>query len=774
MFFDFTQIINNDSIKNNNFYDPFVNFIFNTLPQSYNINNINNLSKISEINSFENTLWWVNSWFYTYNCLILLIFLLTIVFLIGLFIPKTPKNISILNVLGAISIFLFLILLPIPHYISIKNLIWSDYNMYVYLYIIISGLFTASFLIINNEVTFLKENKHIEYPILILLIYISGIVVISSENFIAVFLALESITLISAVLIGFQRTNSLSTLASIRYIFFSAVPGGALVLGISELYAYTGAFNFSDIEKLLIQYDLSFLYEYSINTNLIENIIFNSIEIVNNNSWDLLFNYYLQNLEEEFLSNFYVTNNQFSNIILNSQNNQILKQFINYNFYNNENQNLSDTILAFEGKSQNLTLEQSLKKNKYIIYKIINFCQYDTNANILIAQLHSKELFDSIQNSNVIMTASPILNISEDINMLYKDNINNKLLIDYKVNSFYNFEKFLLNNNFENTEYLSKFNLKIENLINNTLDYLQLINSKLNTINNIELIGNKHAYTKPLIINIAIFLIIFYILFKLTAAPFHFWAPSIYEGAPLPITIFLSIFSKITMMFLLLKLLTFYFYFLYSDWSFILIFSGIASIIVGIYGAISETRIKRFFVYSSMGHVGFMLLGAAIGGFHGVVATILYLIVYTVTVFIGWIVLFSSNIKITHINQLNGLSIINPSLSFIMAISMLSMSGIPPLGGFFVKFEILYALIESEYYSITFIALILTVISFFYYLRIIKILYFEPLKSFKLQIKLNKTQSILLTLCFLFLILFTLYFQQPIIYYIKNIILQVL
>ena len=181
-----------------------------------------------------------------------LLFLITIIFCIGLFIPKTPKGISTLNILSAFIILLFLIFLPIPHYNVVKTLLWFDYNLYVYIYILISGIFTLSFLAINNEVNFLKENKHIEYPLLILLIFLSGIVVVASENFIAVFLALEAITLASAVLIGLQRTNNLSTLAGVRYIFFSAIPGGALILGIVEIYNYTGSFNFSDIEKVLV------------------------------------------------------------------------------------------------------------------------------------------------------------------------------------------------------------------------------------------------------------------------------------------------------------------------------------------------------------------------------------------------------------------------------------------------------------------------------------------------------------------------------------------
>lgn len=1025
----------------------FISYVNNLIVLDTNITN-NNLG--------NSQFWWINTWFYTYSSLISLTFMITVIFLIGLILPKTPRGVSTLNVLSAFSIILFLFFLPIPHYNIIKHLVWFDYNLYVYLYIMIGGIFTASFLAINNEITFLKENKHIEYPLLILLVFLFGIVVVASENFIAVFLALEAITLISAVLIGFQRTNNFSTLAGIRYILFSAVPGGALLLGISELYAYTGAFNFADIEKLLMNYNDNYIAETSLNE--VGQILYNALDMMLYYNWNAQFKSYVSELInlDVFLKQ---QSNDFNSLILESTSNStVLGQIINYEFDNTSKDNLEPTTLSLLGSyilQDNTNYDDNIKVGKYHIYKYISIHAYDNySLNYLkevkevkdyctfiqepdykdplfnIQDLSKVEaqaikndskykefacgpkisffinfnddvfraveakklishLFTMAEERNLIQKhmssdefasekeimkhLNPIfydeflnkidLNIKQKLwshyesRMLHTIAVNEKLTglsdndyilnflkekkdyLESKLNiiqnelnfnsikdcKFQTFEDFQKNNtdnfssydnyfysrlinklnivntfikqleegrhvnihflddlgrnkeaqflsidlfnkmsgyenfsniNVTNNDLVSIYNHKSENLYSlcqNLIDkldhfydvklsdlkdpstgvftdiidkdkvYYDLVNMGLQKmyplfienapdkkhffkieilskqctdfciINNyrsdifvdlfnkdinfkkgiLNLVSVNHSnYNLPTIINISIFLIIFYILFKLTAAPFHIWAPSIYEGAPLPITIFLSIFSKITMIFLLIKLLVFYFYFLYTEWSALLLFSGITSIIVGIYGAISETRIKRFFVYSSMGHVGFMLLGISEGGVHGVLATIIYLMIYTVTVFIGWTILFSSEQKITHINQLSGLSKTNPTLSFILAISMLSMSGIPPLAGFYVKFEILYALVESEYYNVALLALLLTVFSFFYYLRIIKILYFEPVKKFKLQFKLNKTQAFLLALCFLFLVNFSLYFQQPIIYIFKNIIIQ--
>lgn len=1031
----------------------FKEFFVSTIYKNEYIEYINSLNNFETLTN--NTVWWNINWFYTYNSLISLLFLITIIFCIGLFIPKTPKGISTLNILSAFIILLFLIFLPIPHYNVVKTLLWFDYNLYVYIYILISGIFTLSFLAINNEVNFLKENKHIEYPLLILLIFLSGIVVVASENFIAVFLALEAITLASAVLIGLQRTNNLSTLAGVRYIFFSAIPGGALILGIVEIYNYTGSFNFSDIEKLLINYNLDNTNTILQDFNLINNTIYTLLINTLINNWDLKFQFYSLILVKEFNNTLSSDSTLFNNLIQQGVSSNNINQIINYEFSNQNNTiNNLDTILnnlckvtnstAVNGKyyiykyidtylyqfittqeslnwnkiydlislSQNNFISQELDmfikmedyKNSNNLQKIINYVTYDNLdyiynnyyrssipfvdiigdykfyrlAQVQIlnsfkdlifnddALLGSANKFNIMLNSNIYYWNLPaianilidilkdlnetdkllflqkiskiqnilitnelkflnnynqyILNVQNNVysleylNTLSKDLLNtnvsiskflllseeydavqnylnnpiefknlrfdhfltkelinlynNKLtllnLIDtydkgtisqenatlfinyifqlydldgnstvdifikesrqkdpsfnvFTLSKYYRYPcfscmdqlnynyfsegvnkmnflldiipiDFYINNNYFIDDFIQNYTLKdnINNLIvknitfnlnNNVLQnlYLFIENTDLNYLTNNKtffIIENNHVNSIPLIISVSLFLIIFYILFKLTAAPFHIWAPSIYEGAPLPIAMFLSIFSKITMVFLLIKLLLFYFYFLYNEWSYLLLFSGILSILVGIYGAIAETRIKRFFIYSSMGHVGFMLLGIAAGGVHGAVATIIYLVIYVITVFIGWSALFASLNKITHINQLKGLSKTNPTLSFIIAISMLSMSGIPPLAGFFVKFEILYALVESEFYAITLLVLLLTVFSFFYYLRIIKILYFEPIKSHKNQFNLNKIQSFLFAICFLLLINFSIYCQQPIEHYIKSIIIQ--
>ena len=272
------------------------------------------------------------------------------------------------------------------------------------------------------------------------------------------------------------------------------------------------------------------------------------------------------------------------------------------------------------------------------------------------------------------------------------------------------------------------------------------------------------------------YLIIIFILinlsFKITAAPFHFWAPSVYGGSPLPTITFLSVFSKLTIIFLFANLFLTVFDNLKFIWQPILFFLGVLSIIISILGAFSEKLFKRFFVYSSIGHVGFMVLGIAVLNYDGIQGTIDYLILYIISSFIVWFIVMHLTKKTTHLINFKGLSYNYPTLSLILVITLFSISGLPPMGGFFVKFEIFYSLINSSQYFIGYFLFILTVFSFFYYLRLIKIIYFEDNKHIKKNKNLNDIKLRLISILIFILPLYIILIQEPIIYILKEIIIS--
>jgi proton-translocating NADH-quinone oxidoreductase chain N len=177
-------------------------------------------------------------------------------------------------------------------------------------------------------------------------------------------------------------------------------------------------------------------------------------------------------------------------------------------------------------------------------------------------------------------------------------------------------------------------------------------------------------------------------LFKLSAAPFHLWAPDVYEGAPTSVTAFFAIVPKIAILGLVVRLFSYVFYGLLLPWQEILILCSIFSMIIGTLGALWQNKIKRLLAYSGIGHIGYMLIGISTGSIEGIYATFFYVVVYIIMTVATFTILLSirkqGNLsKLKYINDLSGLFISNPQLAFSFSIIMFSMCGIPPLAGFF-------------------------------------------------------------------------------------------
>lgn len=287
------------------------------------------------------------------------------------------------------------------------------------------------------------------------------------------------------------------------------------------------------------------------------------------------------------------------------------------------------------------------------------------------------------------------------------------------------------------------------------------------------------------------------LLFKLTAAPFHMWAPDVYEGAPTSVTAYFSIAPKIALLALFIRL----FYYAGPFGSLgngsaplenILIFCSIASMFIGAFSALSQQKIKRLFAYSSIGHIGYIFIGLIAGNKEGLESVIVYLIIYVLMTINVFALLLSLRAKtseyfienngtqfpiheqrkeessqIRYISDLSLLSKTNPLLAFTFTITLFSMAGIPPLAGFCGKFYVFFAALSSSFYILAFVGIFTSVISCFYYIRLIKIMYFEkemqtpgnfqPINSFE---SIDKTKSLILGFT-LFFTLFFLFYPSP-------------
>ena len=203
-----------------------------------------------------------------------------------------------------------------------------------------------------------------------------------------------------------------------------------------------------------------------------------------------------------------------------------------------------------------------------------------------------------------------------------------------------------------------------------------------------------------------------------------------YEGSPTSVTAFFAITPKIALLGVFLRLLLGSFYDLLFAWQYVLIFCSVCSLFIGAFGAMAQKKIKRLLVYSSIGHVGYLLIGICCGTVEGLQAVLLYLILYVfMTVNVFTIVLscidHSNTFRLKYIQDLGLLGQTHPVLAFTFSCTLFSMAGIPPLAGFCSKFYLFFAAMGSSLYGLALFGVLSSVVSCFYYIRLIKIMYFE-------------------------------------------------
>lgn len=278
----------------------------------------------------------------------------------------------------------------------------------------------------------------------------------------------------------------------------------------------------------------------------------------------------------------------------------------------------------------------------------------------------------------------------------------------------------------------------------------------LNTVSNFNLFFQNDLVYKPFYLNMSLIILLVGLMFKVSAAPFHFWSPDVYDAIPTIVTTFVAIIAKISIFVFLLEFL----YHAYDigitqnfNWKQGLLVSSLLSLIVGAVLGLSQTRIKRLFAYSTISHLGFILLGFSIGSLESLQAFTFYLMQYSVTNLNAFLILLAigytlytysyrtnvdtalakefsdlqdkNNSPVQLTSQLKGYFYINPVLSISLAITLFSFVGIPPLIGFFAKQMVLSAALDSGYVFLTLVAIITSVVSAYYYLNIVKQTFFD-------------------------------------------------
>ena len=276
---------------------------------------------------------------------------------------------------------------------------------------------------------------------------------------------------------------------------------------------------------------------------------------------------------------------------------------------------------------------------------------------------------------------------------------------------------------------------------------------------NFDIISNQLNSTNY-VLTFGIVFILVGLAFKISAVPFHMWAPDVYEGSPTSVTLFFTMVPKIAALTVFIRFLYVPFLNLIDQWQMIIIFLSIASMLFGAIAAIGQTNIKRLIAYSSISHIGYTLAGLATGSNEGIQSSIVYITIYVImnlAFFSCLLMLKRNNQYYEDIDDLSGLSKNHPLLSLSLLVILFSLAGIPPLAGFFAKFYIFTAVLEQSMYFLAIVGLLSTVIAAFYYLRIIKIIYFDKEKE-----KYDDDHSLWLKFSLTFsTILILLYFISP-------------
>ena len=374
--------------------------------------------------------------------------------------------------------------------------------------------------------------------------------------------------------------------------------------------------------------------------------------------------------------------------------------------------------------------ELSIFNNSYKIDKLATFMKLLTIGSGIFVMLTSSKY---IELTKINKMEYPILILSAILGMMVMIS-SNDLIVFYMGLELQSLALYVLasfnRENLLSTESGLKY-FVLSALSSGLLLYgCSLIYGFTETTNFIEILQNSKSGQYGLTFGIVFVLV--GLAFKISAVPFHMWAPDVYQGSPTSVTTFFAILPKIAALSVFIRFLYVPFAEMNDQWQMIIVFLSIASMIFGAVAAIGQKNLKRLVAYSSIGHMGYALAGLASGTNQGIQGSISYMAIYLVMNLAFFSCLFMlrrNNEYHENIEDLSGLSKNHPVLSFSLLIILFSLAGIPPLAGFFAKFYVFMAVIEQQMYFLAIIGLLATVVAAFYYLRIIKIMYFDKEKE---------------------------------------------
>ena len=660
----------------------------------------------------------------------------------------------------------------------------------------------------------MKSNKDFEFSWLIYIFLICSFLLFMSYSFIEIFILLECLGLSSYILISIERTKKLSATAGIQYLILSSIPSCLFILGNIYIYQNYGTFFQENIEVFLessIQYPINIDFY----NNVIVNIDKNLNQVLN---WlgsfkvgalkrvlyvDTHMEFRLKYCSENRIRMWYkrdVIMPYYDMFNVMGYKNLAIKSFIEDDKYilrpivnSIERQKPDDIDMIFfspyintnasrypwdSPKFLNLWYENGVWDTFLYISKR-NFTRFSNMSHNIYIKSYDLMHIPNPLGWGYFMAPKP--RISQEPSLMeHYDHNTNKYVYTYSMYSCLDTlkmykEPFLKSypcldmkyHFIPKASYLLLTGIKRFEINNEILFCLNKDVHLFNDIKYKNFFFNKYVF---LSINLALLLIIINLSFKITAAPFHIWAPVIYNNGSLASVLFLNIFSKFILILFFLTILTSTFYSLKTDWSFILFIMSFLSILFGMLNAFNEKLIKKFFVYSSMTDVGFIILGISFYNIQIHKYILNYLFIYNFSSLIIWFILLYLNKYTKYLTNIRMILAGDLILNIIFSLNIFSLAGIPPFGGFFIKLDLLIFLISSSKFFISFIILLFTVVNFFYYLRFIKMIYFDNILTNKTYNKIDEFKFFIFALLINIVCGFEIYMQNSFVFIIENIL----
>ena len=575
-----------------------------------------------------------------------------------------------------------------------NNFIINDYLSFASKLIIC--ITSAAFLTIINT-SFRDEpiQNNFEYVVLITISILGLLLLCSANDLITAYLAIELHSIAFYIMAAFKRDSSYSIESGLKYFIIGALSSAFFLFGSSIIYGCTGSLIFDDLRMFFS------LLSLPIGTNLnLENL--SPIEDVNNFLNPLIYTSILSH-------NIFLT--EVSQIVLPQPYCTSPDNLIDWSYLNCGKETILSTVF---NDSQLISSSQDFLVYPIFSYFIVDFLNSIFTLDLIVSQGLDCGLMTYCHNIH-------FENSFASLNLLSS-----------------------LNNSGENFSFLKQI---YEFYLSSGASILAPIDSSMLNLN---------------FVSIGFFLICVSLFIKLSIAPFHFWSLDVYEGSPNTTTFFFAIIPKISLFVLLMRLCYISFYQIFVDDFQIYFFAlAVLSIFVGSLGGLEQRKLKTLLAYSSISHTGYLLLSFSTGNIEGVQMMFYYLAIYMISGLTFWAVyLFLINKNDVYFNKNNKelgdlvlLKESNPMLAFILTMTLFSLAGIPPLVGFLIKLGIFSVAVNSSAYLVSLISILLTVISTFYYIRLIKILYFENTLVGKLYVPITTQKALLIAILSLSLII---------------------